>query len=143
MSDWLDQMVGEWTFEGRSVPDHPAQRQTGTERVDRRGVWLVMEGDDYRFQIALDPETGEATGDFVNWGHPHLWTYRGGVEADGRLHLRSRGPSFDGEGEEADYDDVFEQLSADHRRQTGRVKDADGQWRDFTVTDYRRKGASA
>ena len=55
---WLDQMVGDWTFEGRSVPDRADSRQTGTERVTRRGAWVVIEGEDYRFQLTLDPETG-------------------------------------------------------------------------------------
>ncbi|HVL43128.1 MAG TPA: DUF1579 family protein [Brevundimonas sp.] len=138
-TDWLDQLVGEWTFEGRSVPDNPARRRTGAETVTRRGAWIVIESSDgVRFQLALDPATGRATGDFVSWEEPHLWTYDGAVE-DGRLHMRSRGPSFDVEGEETDYDDVFEILSPDERRLTGRLVGQDGQWRDFTVTDYRRK----
>lgn len=143
MTDWLDQMVGTWRFEGRSVPDDPARRQTGIERVTRRSAWLVIEGDDYRFQIALNPDGGDATGDFIHWDHPQLWTYRGGVAADGRLHLQSRGPSFDVEGEEADYDDVFEIVSPDHRRQWGRVRGADGRWRDFSETEYRRLESAA
>lgn len=137
--DWLDQIVGEWTFEGRSVPDDPDHRRMGTETVVRRGAWIVIESDDgARFQLATDPGTGKVTGDFVNWEHPHLWTYEGDVE-NGRLHLRSRGPSFDLEGEETEYDDVFEIVSPDERRVTGRLVGADGQWRDFTVTTYRRK----
>jgi hypothetical protein len=143
--DWLDQLVGDWTFESRSVPDDPQYRRTGTETVTRRGAWVVIESlvgpaeDDSRFQLAFDPRTGKVTGDFIHWAHPTLWTYEGAVEADGRLHLKSRGPSFDVEGEEADYDDVFEVVSPDERRMTGRMTGPDGQWRDFMVTDYRRK----
>lgn len=137
---WLDQLVGEWTYESRGVPDEPEQRRTGSETVTRRGVWVVIESDDEsRFQLAIDPETGKATGDFVHWAHPTLWTYEGGVEGNGRLHLKSRGPSFDVEGEVCDYDDVFEIISPDERRLTGRLIGADGQWRDFMITDYRRK----
>lgn len=139
MTDWLDQLTGEWTFEGRAVPDRPEHRSVGTETVTRRGAWAVIESDDYRFQIAIDPQTGQATGDFIHWKHPTLWTYRGSVEADGRLHLKSRGPSFDVAGEEADYDDVFEVVSADERRMISRMLGEDGQWRDFMVTAYRRK----
>jgi hypothetical protein len=138
--DWLDQLVGEWTFESRSVPDEPEHRRTGTETVTRRGAWVeIGSGDEYRFQLALDPKTGKVTGDFVHWAHPTLWTYEGAVEADGKLHLKSRGPSFDVEGEEADYDDVFEVVSPDERRMTSRLVGPDGRWRDFMVTDYRRK----
>lgn len=139
MSDWLDQLIGEWTFDGRTIPDDPSQRRTGAETVTRRGAWIVIESsDDVRFQFAVDPAAGRVTGDFVSWEHPTLWTYDGAVE-DGRLHMRSRGPSFDIEGEETDYDDVFEILSPDERRLTGRVLGQDGQWRDFTTTTYRRK----
>lgn len=137
--DWLDQLVGEWTFEGRSVPDNPDHRRTGTETVTRRGAWIVIESsDEVRFQLALDPATGKVAGDFVNWSEPQLWTYAGAVE-DGRLHMRSRGPSFDVEGIETDYDDVFEITSPNERRLTGRLMGQDGQWRDFTVTNYRRQ----
>lgn len=139
-TEFLDALVGDWTYEGRGVPDDRPIR-TGTETVVRRGVWLVIESDDdARFQLAFDPATNAVTGDFVHWQEPGLWTYRGAVEADGKLHLRSRGPSFDVEGQETDYDDVFEILSPDTRRLTGRLVGQDGQWRDFTVTDYRRKG---
>lgn len=141
MSDWLDQMVGDWTFEGRSVPDQADRVQTGTERVTRRGAWIVIEGEDYRFQLAMDPETQRVAGDFIHWKYPQIWTYDGAVEGDGKLHLYSRGPDMEGKGGEADYDDVFEIVSPDERRSVGRVKDADGVWRDFSRTVYRRKGA--
>ena len=91
-----------------------------------------------RFQLAFDPETGKVTGDFVHWAHP-LWTYEGVVEADGRLHLKSQGSSFDVEGGRIDYDDVFEVGSLDERRLLSRMVGQDGQWRDFMVTTYRRK----
>lgn len=139
MTDWLDQMVGGWTYEANGAPDDPAHRRTGTEAVTRREAWLVIEGPDYRFQIAVDAETGKATGDFVHWAHPTLWTYEGGIEVDGRLHLRSRGPRFDGEGGMADYDDVFEVMSKDERRLISRVLGPDGQWRDFMTAIYRWK----
>lgn len=141
-TDWIDQLVGEWTFEGRMVPDNPEHCRTGTETVTRRGVWIIIESSDgARFQLAFDATTGRVTGDFVSWEDPHLWTYDGAIE-DGRLHMRSRGPSFDLEGEETDYDDVFEILSPDERRLTGRLLGLDGQWRDFTTTAYRRKEPS-
>lgn len=142
--NWLDQLIGEWTFESQSVPDEPDHRRRGIETVTRRGVWVVIEsvvtgsGEDCRFQLALDPATGKVTGDFVHWAHPTLWTCDGAVEADGKLHLESRGPGFDVEGGESDYDDVFEVVSPDERRMTGRLAGPDGQWRDFMITTYRR-----
>lgn len=138
MTDWLEQMVGTWSFEGRSVPDDPDRVQTGTERVTRQGAWFVIEGEDYRFQLAPDPETGRVTGDFVHWSQPRLWTYDGAFEVDGRLHLRSCGPDMEGGDVVADYDDVFEIIDAGERRSIGRVRNSDGSWRDFSRTVYRR-----
>lgn len=138
-TDWLDRMVGEWVLEGRSVPDDPSQLRTGVERVAWRGAWLVIEGEDYRFQLATDPETGRVTGDFVHWAHPQLWTYDGGLEADGALHLHSRGPDLSGQAGDTDYVDVFEIVSPDERRSIGRVKASDGSWREFSTTTYRRR----
>lgn len=138
MADWLEQMLGDWTYEGRSVPDDPARIHTGVERVTRQGTWIVIEGEGYRFQLAQNAETGRVTGDFVHWSQPQLWTYDGAVEADGRLHLRSRGPDMDSEDVEVDYDDVFEIVGPNERRAIGRVRGADGSWRDFSRTTYRR-----
>ncbi len=143
MTDWLDQMVGDWTFEGRSVPDDSEQVRTGSERVTRQGAWIVIDGEGYRFQLAMDPGTGRVTGDFVHWEYPQLWTYDGAVEADGRLHLLSHGPDMQGQGSETEYDDVFEIVSPDERRSIGRVRAADGTWQDFSRTTYQRKGAAA
>lgn len=142
MTDWLDQMVGDWTFEGRSVPDDSEQVRTGSERVTRQGAWIVLDGEGYRFQLAMDPGTGRVTGDFVHWEYPQLWTYDGAVEADGRLHLLSHGPDMQGQGSETEYDDVFEIVSPDERRSIGRVRAADGTWQDFSRTTYQRKGAA-
>lgn len=143
MNDWLDQMIGEWTFEGRSVPDQPDQVRTGTERITRQGAWIVIEGEGYRFQLTMDPDAGRASGDFVHWDYPQLWTYDGAVEDDGRLHLKSRGPDMQGSGGETDYDDVFEIISPDERRSVGRMLGPDGVWRDFSRTTYRRKVAAS
>lgn len=143
MTDWLDQMVGDWTFEGRSVLDDAEQVRTGTERVTRLGAWVVIDGEGYRFKLAMDPATGRLTGDFVHWEHPYLWTYDGAIEADGRLHLLSHGPDMQGKGSETEYDDIFEIVSPDERRSIGRVKTVNGEWRDFSRTIYRREGVSA
>ncbi len=137
--DWLDALTGEWTYEGRPVPDDPARRRTGVERVSVEGCWTMIESDDEaRIRLAYDPATGRVAGDFISLSDPTIWAYDGAFE-DGRLRLTSRGPSYDVEGELADYEDVFETLSPDTRRLTGRIKGKDGAWHDFTVTDYRRR----
>lgn len=135
---FLDRLMGEWTFEGHEVPRSEEVR-TGVETVTRRGAWVVIESDDgARFQLAFDPETGRVGGDFISWEYPTLWTYDGAVEGD-RLVLTSRGPRMDGTEGETEYQDIWEIVSSDERRLTGRVPGADGHWRDFTTTSYRRR----
>lgn len=138
--EFMDRLVGDWTYEGRSLLDDGPVRG-GTETVRRRGVWLVIESDDgARFQLAFDPESGRVTGDFVNWDDPILWIYDGALEGD-RLVLSSRGPRMDGGDGETRYQDVWTIVSPNERVLTGRVLGADGQWRDFTTTHYRRRRA--
>jgi len=135
---FLDALVGDWIYEGRSLPDNDHIRK-GVETVTRRGAWLVIESDDgARFQLGFNPDTGRVVGDFISWDDPTLWPYDGALE-DGRLVLNSRGPRMDGTDDQTDYQDIWEILSPDERRLTGRMLDRDGQWRDFTITDYRRK----
>lgn len=104
-------------------------------------MWLVIESDDgVRFQLGFDLETGRVSGDFISWEDPTLWTYDGALEGD-RLVLNSRGPRMDGTDGVTDYQDIWEFLSDDERRLTGRVLGNDGHWRDFTTTVYRRRTA--
>ena len=139
----LERMTGEWTYEGASVPDQPEHRRQGVATVSRRGAWTIIEMDtESRFTLAFNPRTGRIEGEFIHWAHPNLWVYDGAVEEDDRLHLRARGPSFDVEGEIADYDDVLEIVSPAEMRMTGRMLGADGRWRDFTVSTFQRKGAA-
>ncbi len=137
--DWLANLVGDWTYDGCPVPDDPAKRRSGSETVRREGCWILIESDDEaRIRLAYDPDADRVAGDFISLSDPTVWAYDGVFE-DGRLRLASRGPSYDVEGELADYEDVFEILSPDTRRLTGRIRSPEGTWRDFTVTDYRRK----
>lgn len=136
---WLARLAGDWTYVGRPVPDDPARHRTGSERVWIEGCWTMFKSDDEaHMRLAYDPDAGRVVGDFISLGYPTVWAYDGAFE-DGRLRLTSRGPSYDVEGELADYEDVFEFLSPDLRRLTGRIKGKDGAWHDFTVTEYRRR----
>ncbi len=139
MSDaFLDRLIGDWTFEGHSLPDD-GERRTGSETAVRRGRWLIIESDDgARFQLVFDADKTRVIGDFVSWDWPNLWTYDGTSSGD-RMILASRGPDMEtGEGL-ADYEDVWEIISPDERTLTGRVRGKDGSWRDFCVTRYRRR----
>ncbi|MFC4256174.1 DUF1579 domain-containing protein [Altererythrobacter xixiisoli] len=139
MADWLEHLVGEWTCDADSIPSDPQGQTTGTETVERRGKWVVIESDDHaRFQLVFNPQTGRVLGDFLNWHHPGLWIYDGAPDGD-RLVLDNRGPRMDGGEGETDYQDIWTISSADERTTIGRFRDDSGEWRDFNVTRYRRK----
>lgn len=110
--------------------------------MTRQGAWILISGEGYRFQLSTNPDTGRVAGDFVNRDYPQLWIYDVFVDPDGRLHLVGHGPDMQGQGSETEYDDVFEIVSGNERRSVGRVRTADGTWKDFSRTTYRRKQSS-
>ena len=148
---WLRQMIGDWSVEGRAVPDDPQWRSTGTETVVAFGeAWVVMTGEyrqgdnpetgRSRITLGFDPAKDRFVGDFISSHMPSLWPYEGELDPDGfTLRLRSRGMRMDGQPGESAYEDVIQIVSPDERTLTGRVQDDDGQWTDFMVTTYRRR----
>ena len=148
---WLQQMIGDWSVEGRAVPDDPQWRSTGTETVVAFGeAWVVMTGEyrqgdnpetgRSRITLGFDPAKDRFVGDFISSHMPSLWPYEGELDPDGfTLRLRSRGMRMDGQPGESAYEDVIQIVSPDERTLTGRVQDDDGQLTDFMVTTYRRR----
>lgn len=147
---WLRQMIGDWTLEGRAIPDDPQWRSTGTETVAAFGeAWIVMDcayrqgdGPDAarsRITLGFDPDRNRFVGDFISSHMPSLWPYEGELDPDGKtLRLSSRGMRMDGQPGTSDYEDVIHIVSPDERTLTGRVQGDDGQWTDFMVTTFRR-----
>lgn len=145
MSDaWLQRLVGDWTWESRPVPDDPAEHRRGTARGRRHGVWILFDMDEEaHFAFAHNPRTGRIVGQFIHRDQPGLWVYDGAFDAEGRLHLRSRGPGLDDPAQTVDYDDVFVFTPDDELVATGRVTGPDGAWRDFTTAVFRRREPGA
>ncbi len=149
---WLQQLIGEWTYEGE-CDGGPGQRRlksTGTERVRALGpFWVVAEG------VGVGPDGKEGSsimtigydlakkgycGTWVGSMMPYLWVYDGSMDDARRmLTLASDGPSMTGEGMQR-YEDIIEIISPTHRRLRARVLGPDGQWTEFMQTDYHRKG---
>lgn len=147
---WLSQLVGEWTYEGASVPDDPGSRSSGTESVRMLGeLWVLMESEGLMpgghpsrslITVGFDTDTGRFVGSFIGSMMTSFWTYDGALDPDGRaLRLRSEGPHFDGSPGMALYEDVIEIVGPDERLLRGRVQGKDGGWSDFMITRYRRK----
>ena len=147
---WLARLAGEWTYEGRMIPDDPKYRASGAETVRMLGeAWMLAEAEGAMadgtptgslMTIGFDPETGRFTGTFVASMMTNLWLYDGTLDEGGRsLRLQSEGPRFDGQPGKALYEDEIEVVDDDERRLNARVRNDDGSWTRFMTTTYRRK----
>jgi hypothetical protein len=150
--EWLQQLVGEWTYESEAsmAPDQPPMKATGTESVrSLGGLWVLGESQGETpggspatmiLTLGYDPQQKRFVGTWVGSMMTHLWVYDGSLDASGKvLTLAAEGPSFAKEGETTTYHDVIEIKSADHRVLSSRVQGEDGAWTTFMTAHYRRK----
>jgi uncharacterized protein YndB with AHSA1/START domain len=147
---WLQQLVGEWTYETEAPTGEPSSKWTGTETVRSLGdLWVVAEGQGEMpgagpatsiMTLGFDPKKKRYIGTWIGSMMNHLWIYDGGtVDADGRvLRLDADGPSMSGDGKMAKYQDIIEFKSNDYRTLTARVQRDDGTWNEFMTVHYRR-----
>ncbi|MBC6983212.1 DUF1579 domain-containing protein [Caulobacter sp. 17J80-11] len=149
--EWLQQLVGEWTFEAeaRAGPDKPAETAKGRESVrSLGGLWIVAEGygdmpgggtGENVMTLGFEPTRGRFVGAWVGSMMTWMWVYDGRLDASGKvLTLDSEGPAFSGEGT-AKYQDVIEIVDPDTRLLRSRTLGEDGQWREFMVARYSRR----
>ena len=148
---WLEQLLGEWTFEGEATmgPDAPPQKFQGIERVRSiGGLWFLSEGEGQipggsvatsLATLGYDPQKKRFVGTFLGSMMTNLWIYDGGLDAAEKvLTLDTEGPSMTGDGKTAQYKDSIEILSKDERTLTSRVQGDDGQWTQIMKMTYRR-----
>ncbi len=152
---WLQKLVGEWTYEStpETTGDGPAKTYTGTESVRSIGVlWVIAEGQGEMgcgggeattvLTVGYDPEKGRFVGTWLGSMMTQLWLYDGELNAEGTtLTLESQGPSMAGDRTLATYRDVIEFVDDDYRIFHSTVQEADGNWMTFMKTHYRRKTA--
>jgi hypothetical protein len=149
--EWLQQLVGEWTFESQADmgPDQPPTKHGGTERVrSLGGMWVIGEGQGDMpdgepatmiITLGFNPKRDRYVGTWVGSMMSHLWVYDGELDAAKRvLTLNAEGPSFAGDGTMAKYQDIIEIVSPDHRVLRSQVQGADGKWTQFMEAHYRR-----
>ncbi len=152
---WLQQLVGEWTFDGEATmePGKPPEKFKGTESVrSLGGLWILAEGQGEMpgggpattlMTLGYDPQKKRYVGSFVGSMATNLWVYNGALDAAERvLTLDTEGPSPAAEGKIAKFQDVIELKSDDHRVLTSRMLGDGGQWRQFMTIDFRRKKPS-
>ena len=148
---WLHQLVGDWdvTIEAMGEAGGEGQKMESSESVRKLGeLWVIGEGKatfggtEFRSMITLgfDPAEKAFVGSWIDTVQTHMWTYRGKLDEQKKvLTLEAKGPSFTNPGTMADYRDVIEMKSPDHRTLTSSVRGEDGEWVTFMRADYRRK----
>ena len=149
---WLQQLVGEWTFEGTGEmgPDQPPHKMSGTESVRSiGGLWIVGDGRGVMpggdpctmiLQLGFDPLKGKFVGSWIGSMMTHMWVYEGALDAAGRvLPLDTTGPSFTDPTKTTRYQDIIEIVSDNVRTLTSRGLGDDGKWFQFMKAEYRRK----
>lgn len=152
---WLQRLVGEWTFEAECSmgPDQPPAKSTGTEVVrSLGGLWTIGEGSgeipgggscQSVMTLGYDPQAKRFVGSFIASVMTNLWIYNGSLDAsENVLTLDTEGPNFT-DGAMAKYQDIIELLSDDHRTLSSQMLGEDGQWHPFMKAHYRRKTPSA
>jgi len=148
---WLDQLVGEWSYTGTADmgPDQPQQEMSGTESVRSLGGIFIQaelqgkmpDGSDATAitVIGYDPDKGCYVGCWYGMMMMKIWHYEGQLSADGsRLPLGCEGPVMDGSGATTRYEDEIEIVNADHRRLRSRMLTADGNWMEFMRMEFTR-----
>jgi hypothetical protein len=148
---WLDKLVGEWTYEheAASEPGKAPEKLTGKETVrSLGGLWVVCEGQGEMpgggtsttiMTLGYDPAKKRYVGTFIGSMMAQMWVYEGEMDSDGKvLTLDTEGPSFTEEGKTAKYKDSIELKSDDHRVLTSRFQDDDGNWHELMTAHYRR-----
>jgi Protein of unknown function (DUF1579) len=149
---WLQQLVGEWTYESDCImePGQPRSKFKGSERVrSLGGLWILAEGQGEMpgggtattvMTLGYDPQKQRYVGTWIGSMMTYLWVYDGEPDTAGRvLTLNAEGPHMVAEGKMARYKDVIEFKSEDHRVLTSHMLGDDGEWHEFMTANYRRK----
>jgi hypothetical protein len=151
--EWLQQLVGDWTFEGECDmgPDQPKMKHAGTETVRSiGGLWIIGEGRgdmpggegemSMRLTLGYDPAKQRYVGSWVGSMMTNLFVYEGQLEDNGKiLPLNTEGPSFSEPGKLAPYQDVIEIVDDNTRLLRSRTPGPDGAWVEFMVARYTRR----
>jgi len=147
--DWLQQMVGEWTYESEMQGPEGTVKYTGSETVrSLGGLWVIGEGTGEMpgggsatmiITLGYDTEAQKFVGTWIGSMMTKMWVYDCEMDPDGRtLRLNAEGPSMSGSGKIVQYQDSVEVVDENTRKFYGRVQDDDGNWVTFMTANYRR-----
>ncbi|MGH8728980.1 MAG: DUF1579 domain-containing protein, partial [Burkholderiales bacterium] len=105
--EWLQKLVGEWTYESDCSmgPGKPNEKFKGTESVrSLGGLWILAEGRGEMpgggaatmlITLGYDPQRKRYVGTWIGSMMTYLWVYDGGLDAAGKvLTLNAEGPDM-------------------------------------------------
>ena len=149
---WLEQLVGEWTFESECspAPDQPPMKSSGSDSVrSLGGMWVLCDGKGEmpgggtgltQMTLGYDAAKGRYVGTFIGSMMSNLWVYDGELDAAEKvLTLYATGPNMMEPGKSANYKDVIEIIAPDHRTLSSYAQNDSGEWVHFMTAHYRRK----
>jgi hypothetical protein len=149
---WLQQLVGEWTYESEGIvdPSQPPVKSQGTESARALGgIWLIAESNSKApngasmkgiLTLGYEPEKKKYLATFISSGMTRLWTYEGTLdETEKSLTLESQGPDPSTPEKSTKYKDVYEIKGTDHWVITSSILAADGKWFRYATVNYWRK----
>ena len=150
--EWLQQLVGEWTWESDTSPEpaKPEEKHRGSESVrSLDGIWVIADGKSEMpdgatsatvMTLGYDPRIERYVGTFVAAMMTEMWVYEGTLDASkNELVLDTEGPSFSDTNKRAKYKDTIRVEDADHRVLTSVYQGEDGKWNQFMLSRYTRK----
>ncbi len=148
---WLQKLVGEWTCEAEAEmgPGKPPEKSSMIEKVrSLGGLWILAEAEGempgcghatMMMTLGYDPQRKRYVGTWIGSMSTHMWVYDGALDGgETGLALDAEGPSMAGDGKMAQYRDVIEFRSNDHRVLTSHMLGDDGKWQQFMTANYRR-----
>ena len=149
--DWLQQLVGDWTYEHAMTPEpgKPVETFAGTETVrSLGGLWVVAEGRGAMpgggaatmlLTLGYDPGRKRFVGTWVGSIMTQLWVYDGWLnEAGNVLTLETEGPSCTGDGKPTKFREIIEIKDRDNRTFRSAMLRDDGEWAPIMTASYRR-----
>lgn len=139
---FLGRFVGTWDIRNEvpGGPDGPTMVMRAVETVEAVGPWIqssiVAEGEgryEARLALAFDPDKKAFVGTWVDTSGPAVWIQRGWIAADGRTFTaEAQGPAYDDPDRITLYQDITEFVGENRRLLRSRMKDANGEWVEFS-----------
>ena len=148
--DWLEKLVGSWTYEGdcNMGPDQAPMKSSGRE-VTRSigGLWVVCEGEmempgggigQTIMTLGFDPQQDRYVGTYIGSMMSYLWVYNGSLDSSGKvLTLDTEGMNLM-QNSMTKYKDIIEFTDDDHRTLSSQILMDDGSWFHFMTARYTR-----